>query len=1563
MALFTVRQKILLKRILSVHHPEWALLVDNPEALESSGLSHLSGYLERVVQALELFIPARRPDFGITERGGDAIVAYFAGKAAEKPRRFYLMLDISGFTALLTFLTDRFGKQEAGDIMNMSILNRYCLNRIGLLVHHFGNPDDDCCSPAEKALKTALTFRALLVRVTGEVRQELALKLSGKPQQEIISPFIRKLEIKASGSVVAPEIDGSQFYGGTHRFRITWGSMSRQIAAAEKVGGSDERVDPRLAESKGLGLDRWSVKALQSLTAKGWLTPGDFRLRKQGEYHKLVLTPHGRDKLLEQAEDILKNFRDNKNQKAQLRRKKEQRDRAGEFISIRQTATRLEELLPFLCGMDFIELAVRYLDPQGDSSILFADISSRIHETGILFTNFTLSGPEVLDDLSEVVHEVTSRYGLVCKYNIFPLGDFNLMAVLGLGTPGAQAANRFYAEILWHFWRDLLAAVGQNFGARVALRSGMSVGKCLQGPAGDNLIHNELTVIGPDCNLAARLLARAMVKKDGANGTMVVTDDCCRPVRHLILPVESFEKAHLKGFSEPVPLFSLTPREANENLKAFAARLRQLPLVTMKGGIIERQIDLKGDPYLVPAVSFLEGMERTRGNRRGVLAFVGPGGMGKTRRMAELMVWGLERGWAVLFGECLSWYQGSTKIGALEKGGGAEGVPFHPFIRILGEQVFDILPQDDVQAAIKKIQYFISGLPGGREHADQAGIIASYLGMAVPEGKIPEGLDPGARRDIFFTRVAEIFERIIAKSQKGLLLCLDDIYWADPGSLKLLRYLIHKIAGNLVICTSALDDRDLESLSLPEQGTNRERVHFFALKPLARRGTGVLARLALGLKTNSRLPTILEKKIGELENNPLFIIEFCRKLQETGTIFVRDGMVMRVDDEGLNRLSIPNRVQAVIEGLIDSLPPQDFDFIRQASVLGNTLHSRHVAELNSLIASERKTDPKEVQKILHSLAGNRILEIVQDRGPDSVYRFSRALIAHSLYQGLPPTLRKRLHLAAAEIYRKSGKYNLMEKNLNCALHFELAERPHEAAVFYLESARGAGEIFENERAVKLLDKVERFCDRHRLEGGERLRLETYSLRGDMALIQGLYHKALEDSKRAERLAMKLKDISHAGRALLISGRAYLTRAQKQDFNLALAGFRKAEKRLSGERLLSLEALNGQARVLIEMGRLREAREKAEEAVSSLDQMLLEKKPVTKGWLLQARLLRTLGSALLRQGRNEEALQAFDRGLALVDRKRDSSVFPIRARLLNSKALALTSSFRLAEAIQFYYQARSTARRVGDVNLEIVIVNNLSVAFNDSGRSTRAIDLLMGRYESLRKLAVENRSLASYEFNIGESYHFLEDYTGAELHYRRALEIACKIGSRQFAVNVMYNLGESLRDQGQKNEARSVLFKGLDTARRNGYLPQEMDLENILGEMELEEGKIRQAIRRHRRALSIAGELGTDIFGRSWSLRNLAVDLVELGDPEVTEEARKMIFSSLELSRKAGQPENIMETLRRIIQCAGSLRITGGEREKLIGELRELAEEQKSGKYLDFLNGLSGGAIKAGEKRR
>jgi len=113
---YTAPSYELLAQILKYFHPTWAdaFLTHNFEKFNEPEINRILFYLGNVLNNLRLFIPARNPSYGITERGGDAILGYLRNEVNDGTYLFFA--DVSGFTALLTLLTERFGKEEAGEM-------------------------------------------------------------------------------------------------------------------------------------------------------------------------------------------------------------------------------------------------------------------------------------------------------------------------------------------------------------------------------------------------------------------------------------------------------------------------------------------------------------------------------------------------------------------------------------------------------------------------------------------------------------------------------------------------------------------------------------------------------------------------------------------------------------------------------------------------------------------------------------------------------------------------------------------------------------------------------------------------------------------------------------------------------------------------------------------------------------------------------------------------------------------------------------------------------------------------------------------------------------------------------------------------------------------------------------------------------------------------------------------------------------------------------------------------------------------------------------------------------
>ncbi len=1556
------RQRMI-QDILLQERPRWAALCrEGLDTADPQRVRRMLTYLERVERCTSLFIPARNPEYGITERGGDAILGYL--RNTDGSGSYFFFADVSGFTALLTFLTDRFGKEEAGDIMNLSILNRFCLNKMGLLFERLQGSGDST-DRGVATLKVMLAIRASMPLITDEVREELRRKLAGKPHQKEIRAFIENLVVKASGGVVFDPKPGSAFYGETVRARITWGDTGKRVAQAEKLGGNDDQVRPDVEEVKGFAVDSTSYARLNDLFEEGWLglTPGDLAISEPHEsFRKVVICPSGMDKLVpwvaKACADGLPSSAGAWSAPEGMTTADILLDMGGHFLEIER----------YLGSRSLLLHVVRNLGRDGSTNLLLDESCSAVRDSGVLFVNFALDKPEeLLDPVADTVHGVMRRYGIHYKYNIFPKGDFNLMGVLGTMAAEKKESDRYYTEILWNAWRDLTREVRHQFGSRVEMRSGLSVGKALQGPAGDNIIHNEETIIGPDCNLAARLVNESLLQDQDhrfihAPGTLFTIESHRRKVDHLIQPRGPEREVKLKGFSQPVALYSLTERSRTENVAEFIARLRRLPLVTFDGQVVRRSEDMRHGQFISRAMEVVEKTAAGEVDRCQLIAFIAASGVGKTRRIAEIANWALESGWPVFFGECYSWYQGEGPAGgagvsadpAMVESHSDEGAyPYFPFIRILKEQVFRIENQDSPELRLDKIAQVLARLDlSNPELPGQAPVIASFIGVEVPETGLSRALDPEARRNVFYDRTADIFSALV-REQAGhgaVLLCIDDLQWADRNSLHLLAYLAQRVGPGLVICVNARRKEQLGLLVDPSLPLDCELLQPPMLEPQA---IDTLAQITLGLNTESgeseSLPAVLREKLQkELESNPFFIIEFCSKIQEMEIIRVADGRCAGFDAEEFTRVTIPTKIQGVIEERLSRLPAEEHAAIQYSSVLGNILRYVIIRQfLPAVDQSGRLFGDTKLEELFSRLTGQEITRLENERDPDWVYTFKRALIGEKLYQELVPSLRKRLHREVARVFESTHLSNQFEKVLMTALHYANAEVPDKACAFYLEAGRLARSVFDNERSLLLFGRAERILADYEIEDSvERLRV-LHEERGQVNQLLGRYVAALADYAALETLAGQASDGELKALALYLTAGALSQRAAPGDYSAAVENFElAAETTRDRSRLAAI--LNDCARTCLELGQRERALGFLDRAGEAFDSAGAG--DPTEALVFRANLLRNRGSVLHRQGRFSQALEIYHQALELLGDENEDRFKKTRAQLFNSVGLSLMKAFRLEEARGWLGRALELARSIGDLKTEVMVRINLAVVANDMGRADEALELLSREHSRLSALVGDSRELAAMEFNIGESYMFLERFEEAVPWYRRALEVAGRIQYLEFEAATRYNLGEVLHTLGRPGEALEVLEPAQRLADSGGWDLQRMDLANLLGEIHRERGELDAARASHEKALEIGRSLEDD-FGTGWALRNLAQDiLAQESEPDLAR-CGAMLAESVEALRRAGQPENLMHSLREMILFRLDRERSRQGVKELLDELRGLADKTSNRQFSEFCAGI------------
>jgi hypothetical protein len=165
----------------------------------------------------------------------------------------------------------------------------------------------------------------------------------------------------------------------------------------------------------------------------------------------------------------------------------------------------------------------------------------------------------------------------------------------------------------------------------------------------------------------------------------------------------------------------------------------------------------------------------------------------------------------------------------------------------------------------------------------------------------------GDRRGEAFSAWRLFIEALAANGR--VVLAFEDLHWADDGLLDFLEHL-HLWAGDIPVT--------IVSTARPELGERRPGwSSLLELEPLSSDETGELVEALLGttrLRSERR-----EELLARAAGNPLYAEEFVRMLQE------------RTDDE---ELPLPETVQALIAGRLDTLHPEAKEVLRDAAVIG-----------------------------------------------------------------------------------------------------------------------------------------------------------------------------------------------------------------------------------------------------------------------------------------------------------------------------------------------------------------------------------------------------------------------------------------------------------------------------------------------------------------------------------------------------------------------------------------------------------------------------------------------------
>ena len=467
-----------------------------------------------------------------------------------------------------------------------------------------------------------------------------------------------------------------------------------------------------------------------------------------------------------------------------------------------------------------------------------------------------------------------------------------------------------------------------------------------------------------------------------------------------------------------------------------------------------------------------------------VLALIsGEPGVGKTRLARELIATARLGGATVLSGGCYE-YEATT--------------PYLPLVEALRDWVREESPER-LRAVVD------TSAPEIVRMAPEAEAI-----LGPPPPRPP--LTPGEERLRLFDSLARVFQRMAAPN--GLLIFLDDLHWADSGTLQLLHYLLRHLRHDRVLILVAYREIELDrSHPLAEAIVewNRERRPVrLSLGRLSQAETA--AMLASLFQAATVSPEFVEAIQRETEGNPFFIEEVVKALIESGVVYREDG---RWERKAIEELAIPQSVKEAIGRRLNRLETTTSDMLHSAAVIGKTFSF-------DLLADSLGVDEGDLLPALDEATAAQLVTPVEGEA----FVFTHDKIRETLYDELNPIRRRRLHQHVGEALerRRSGDPRARAQDL--AYHFTAAGDSRRGLEYSLQAAEQARKLYAWDEAIQFLTTA-RECALGLEQSDEVVRLDalmgaTYGDKGQFLEAIAAYQRALDATvEPRERVSLNI----------------------------------------------------------------------------------------------------------------------------------------------------------------------------------------------------------------------------------------------------------------------------------------------------------------------------------------------------------------------------------------------------------------------------------------------------------
>jgi class 3 adenylate cyclase/tetratricopeptide (TPR) repeat protein len=828
---------------------------------------------------------------------------------------------------------------------------------------------------------------------------------------------------------------------------------------------------------------------------------------------------------------------------------------------------------------------------------------------------------------------------------------------------------------------------------QLSLRIGIHTGHVLLAPPENS---EEMVAMGDTLTKATRLEAEA------PSGSILISRDVLRHVgnRYVVAPAtvregERHERAYLVlRHSDEAPARSPVDSEP-----------RQTPMVGRHAQLQQLR----------------EMLDEVAATRRGrAITIAGDAGIGKTRLGLEFKRW-LEHE---------SWRYVPLTVLEVRAELPLQHLPYALF-RELMRQFCEILDSDSAVVARQKLVSRLDAVLRGQLDEDAVLSCTHFLGQLIGldfrDSPYVQAVIGDARqlRERAFDSAVTLFQALAAKQL--LVMIVEDVHWADEGSLELFWHLMNGISHvpllMILLARPTLFERRPSWRDRVPPGL---RHTFLPLEPLS--AEDALKLMGGLLPAASEIPTPLAMTIVESAGgNPYYV-------EELVTVLIEDGLLARQDAGGSGAieppdLRIPSTLTGVLQTRLDRLTAHERGVLQRAAVVGRVFW-------NDAVAATGQVAGRPLAETLRQLEARDLIY----RRPQSSfagvheYTFKHAMLREVTYESVPVRRRQAYHAGVASwLANRSGERGVEFAGL-IATHFELAGVTDKAAEWYGRAAAHARIAYAAETAILYYRKALAFLP----ETQETLaaRVQLYSGLGQTLHWRARFSEAIAVLKAMLAAAEEVGDLEAQVEAWQGLFLAY-------DYQ--------------GEHRASLESASGAERVAWKTGR-----------------------PADIAMALSAK-----GWAMLFLGNEQEALEIGEEARRISEEAGFTRGRAFSYLLLGGAYRMLQQFDASWQATE---QALSLFRQLGDRMFEGLMLYGLGQTKRLQGDYGAAADYYAQALELAQAIGDHYGAMATLS-RLGRMARLQGAYRQAERYYRDALSYAHRSGNAGRQAYLTYSLGD------------------------------------------------------------------------------------------------------------------------------------------------------------------------------